>query len=60
MNRKKAILMLALIEGLLIGVMCTLFATGILKQLTFTILLAVLCVVFSALFVIVIRKLPPM
>ncbi len=60
MNRKKAILLLALIQGLLLGVMCALFASGIVKPLTFTIIIAVLSVVFSALFVIVIRKLPPM
>ncbi len=60
MNRKKAILLLALIQGLLLGVMCALFVAGTVKPLTFAVIIAVLGVAMSAVFVIVFRKLPPM
>lgn len=60
MNRRKAIVLITGIQALLIGMALALYLSGVVKILTFAVLVLIVGGVSSALMLLVIRKLPPM
>ncbi len=60
MNRRKAIVLITGIQAFLIGLALALYLSGVVKILTFAVLVLIVGGVSSVLMLLVIRKLPPM
>ena len=60
MNRKKALLLLSVIQAFLLAMIVVLFVKNAISLTVFAAVVVTIGVVFSALIVVAIRKLPPM
>lgn len=60
MNRKKAILLIAAIQAVLLAILMVLFFTGAIKIETFTVSVIVIAIIEFGVIAIAFRKLPPM
>lgn len=60
MNRKKALLLLSLIQAFLLAMFVALFVNKAIGLTAFVAVVITIGVVFSALIVVAVRKLPPM
>lgn len=60
MNRRKAIVLITGIQAFLIGLALALYLSGVVKILTFAVLVLIVGGVSSVLMLLFIRKLPPM
>lgn len=60
MNRKKALLLLSVIQAFLLALFVVLFVNKVISLTAFVAVVITIGVVFSALIVVAVRKLPPM
>ena len=59
MNRKKAIILISMLESFFFGFSIVLYMTGTIKMYSFIALIAIVSVIASLALVLAIRKLPP-
>jgi hypothetical protein len=60
LNRKKAILFIAMLEALFFGIMVMLYLHGVMKMMTFVITIVTVSLIVNVLLIVAVRKLPPM